>query len=188
MAALLYFAPLYLEGIANHWEVALFFVGLVLIGVEIFVLPGFGVAGISGLILMVLGISLAMVDNIVFEWDLSFALKAVFKSICIVIFSAAAALGLSIWGSRYFFESSALSRVMLQAEQKSSDGYVSFDDLSGMIGVVCSARSMLRPAGKIEVDGKLYDAVSEIGYINPGDRVKIVRYETGRLYVVKHNA
>ncbi|MDR3094026.1 MAG: nodulation protein NfeD [Bacteroidales bacterium] len=187
IAALLYFAPLFLEGIANHWELALFIVGLLLIGLEIFALPGFGVAGISGIILMVLGISLAMVDNIVFEWDWIYGLAALFKSVCLVVVSAAAALGLSIWAGRYFFENTALSRVMLQAVQKSSDGYISFDDWSYLVGVTGTARSVLRPAGKVEIDGKLFDAMSETGFINAGDAVKIIRFETGQLYVVRTN-
>ncbi len=185
IAALLYFAPLYLEGLANHWELLIFITGLALIGIEIFALPGFGVAGISGIILMVLGLSLAMVDNLVFEWDFTAGLVAVFKSICIVIGSAAAALVLSIWLGKSFLDNPRLKRVMLQAEQRSSEGYVSFDDLSGMIGVTGTARSMLRPAGKVDINGRLYDAICEIGYINPGEQVKVIRYETGQLYVIK---
>ena len=69
LAATIYFAPLYLEGIAENWEIALFIVGIILIGVEIFALPGFGVAGISGLFLAVTGLSLAMVDNIDFKTE-----------------------------------------------------------------------------------------------------------------------
>ncbi|GHT22090.1 hypothetical protein FACS189430_03360 [Bacteroidia bacterium] len=187
IAALLYFAPLFLEGIANHWELALFIVGLLLIGVEIFALPGFGVAGVAGIILMILGISLAMVDNIVFEWNLMYGVAALLKSVCLVVVSAAAALGLSIWAGRYFFEHTALSRVMLHAEQKSSEGYISFDDWSHLVGVNGTARSVLRPAGKVEIDGKLFDAMSETGFINAGDAVKIIRFETGQLYVVRVN-
>ncbi|GAI56184.1 unnamed protein product, partial [marine sediment metagenome] len=44
LAAILYFAPLYLQGLAENWELVLFVVGLILIGVEIFAIPGFGVA------------------------------------------------------------------------------------------------------------------------------------------------
>jgi len=183
IAALLYFAPLYLEGIASHWEMLIFITGLILIGVEIFALPGFGVAGIMGIILMVLGLSLAMVDNIVFKWDFTAGLVAVFKSTCIVVGSAALAFILSIWLGKSFLDNPHLSRVMLQAEQRSSEGYVSFDDLSGMVGVTGTARSMLRPAGKVDIDGKLYDAVCETGYINRGEQVKVIRFETGQLYV-----
>ncbi|MDR1156208.1 MAG: nodulation protein NfeD [Bacteroidales bacterium] len=185
IAALLYFAPLYLEGLANHWELLVFLTGLILIGIEIFALPGFGVAGVSGIILMVLGLSLAMVDNLVFEWDFTAGLIAVFKSICIVVGSSALALALSIWLGKSFLDNPRLKRVMLMAEQRSSEGYVSFDNLSGLIGVTGTACSMLRPAGKVDIDGKLYDAICEIGYINPGEQVKVIRYETGQLYVIK---
>jgi len=186
-AALLYFAPLYLEGLANHWELIIFFAGLVLIGIEIFALPGFGVAGVSGIILMVLGLSLAMVDKLVFRWDFTAGLLEVFKSICIVIGSSALALALSIWLGRSFLTNPRLKTIMLTAEQRSSEGYVSFDNLSGMVGVTGTARSMLRPAGKVDIDGKLYDAICEIGYINAGEQVKVIRYETGQLYVVRNN-
>ena len=185
IAALLYFAPLYLEGIANHWEMMLFFTGLILIGIEIFALPGFGIAGVSGIILIVLGLSLAMVDNIVFEWDFAAGLIAIFKSTGIVIGSAALALVLSIRLGKSFLDNPHLKKVMLTTEQLRSEGYISFDDLSGMVGVTGTARSMLRPAGKIDIDGKLYDAMCEIGYINPGERVKVIRFETGQLYVIK---
>jgi len=184
-AALFYFAPLYLEGLANHWELLIFFAGLVLIGIEIFALPGFGVAGVSGIILMVLGLSLAMVDKLVFRWDFTAGLIEVFKSICIVIGSSAFALAFSIWLGRSFLTNPRLKTIMLTAEQRSSEGYVSFDNLSGMVGVTGTARSMLRPAGKVDIDGKLYDAICEIGYINAGEQVKVIRYETGQLYVIR---
>ena len=187
LAALLYFAPLYLEGLANHWELLIFFTGLILIGIEIFAFPGFGVAGISGIVLMLLGLSLAMVDKLVFQWDFVAGLIAVFKSFCIVTGSSALALGLSIWLGKSFLDNPHLKKVMLTAEQRSSEGYVSFDNLSGLIGATGTARSMLRPAGKVDVDGKLYDAICEIGYINSGEQIKVIRYETGQLYVMKNN-
>ena len=186
-AALLYFAPLYLEGLANHWELIIFFTGLVLIGIELFALPGFGVAGVSGIILMILGLSLAMVDKLVFKWDFTAALIDVFKSTCIVIGSSALALVLSIWLGKSFLTNPHLKTIMLTAEQRSSEGYVSFDNLSGMAGLTGTARSMLRPSGKVDIDGKLYDAICEIGYINAGEQIKVIRHETGQLYVIKTN-
>ena len=183
IAALLYFAPLYLEGLANNWELLIFFAGLILIGIEIFAFPGFGVIGIAGIFLMVLGLSLAMVDNIVFEWDFSAGLIAIFKSTCIVVGSSVLALILSIWLGKSFLDNPYLKKVMLMAEQRSSEGYVGVDDLSGMIGATGTARSILRPAGKVYIEGKLYDAICEIGFINAGDKVIVIRYETGQLYV-----
>ena len=184
-AALLYFAPLYLEGLASHWELLIFIAGIILIAVEIFATPGFGVAGIAGIVLMVLGLSFAMVDSLVFEWDFTAGLIAVFKSICLVVGSALAAMIISIGLGKSFLDNPRLRTIMLTAEQRSCEGYISFDNLSSMTGSTGIARTMLRPAGKVEVDGILYDAVCETGYINADEKIKVIRFETGQLYVMK---
>ena len=46
IAAILYFTPYYLNGLAENWEILMFIAGLILLGVEIFVIPGFGFIGI----------------------------------------------------------------------------------------------------------------------------------------------
>jgi len=74
IAAILYFAPLYLEGLVENWEIVIFIVGVILLMVELFAIPGFGVAGISGIILMVAGLTLAMIDNEIFRDPINFDL------------------------------------------------------------------------------------------------------------------
>ena len=54
VALILYLVPYYLSGLAENWEIIVLFVGLVLIALEIFVIPGFGVAGISGIAMTVI--------------------------------------------------------------------------------------------------------------------------------------
>ena len=61
LGAVLYFSPLYLEGMVQNWEPILFVVGLLLIAVEIFVLPGFGIAGIAGIVAVVTGLAFAAI-------------------------------------------------------------------------------------------------------------------------------
>ena len=84
VALILYLVPYYLNGLADNWEIIALFLGLGLIGVEIFVLPGFGVAGIAGITLTVGSLILIMVNNNVFDFefvpanDLLFALAATF--------------------------------------------------------------------------------------------------------------
>ena len=64
IASLLYFAPLYIEGLADNWEIVIFVIGVILILVEVFAIPGFGVAGISGIIMVITGLTLSMVGNV----------------------------------------------------------------------------------------------------------------------------
>ena len=69
IVALFYFAPLYLEGLAANLEIMVFVAGVILLAVEIFAIPGFGVTGILGIFMMVMGLTLAMIDNTYFEFS-----------------------------------------------------------------------------------------------------------------------
>jgi membrane-bound serine protease (ClpP class) len=183
--AVLYFAPLYLEGLAANWEIILFIVGLILIAVEIFAIPGFGVTGITGIALVITGLTLSMIDSVVFELDLGRAIMAIFKALSIVMISITAALLLSLYFTKTVIGNSRIMGLSLKAEQRSSDGYISFDNKTNLIGTYGIAVTMLRPSGKVEIEGDIYDSISEAGYINQGEKVIVLRCETGQLYVEK---
>jgi membrane-bound serine protease (ClpP class) len=188
-AAILYFAPLYLEGLAENWELVLFFVGIVLIGVEIFAIPGFGVAGISGIILMVTGLTLSMVDNIVFKFDGMAGFEAILKSLFIVVISGLVSFILSLYLSKKLFTSRTFPHLALNTVQNTMNGFVGVESKiqKELIGKKGIAHTILRPSGKVIIDGEIYDAKSETGYVEKGDPVKVIRDETGQIYVVPDN-
>ncbi|MEL6617164.1 MAG: hypothetical protein AAFQ43_15590, partial [Bacteroidota bacterium] len=68
LGAGLFFAPHYLLGLAQSWEIALFVVGVGLLLVEVFVTPGFGVFGISGLVSVIVALLIALVPNVGFQF------------------------------------------------------------------------------------------------------------------------
>ena len=184
-ACLFYFAPLYLEGFASHWEIIAFIAGVILLLLEIFVIPGFGVAGVSGIALIVGALVFAGIDKVSFEFLGDFVLVIV-KSLFLVISSSLIALGLSMWlGSKLL--SSRRWAFALHAEQKAEDGYVGVDmSVRDVIGKSGQATTDLRPAGKVCVDGEIYDAVSLLGdYIARNTPVVVKKYQTGQVYVVK---
>ena len=184
-AALLYFAPLYLEGLAQNWELIAFAAGLILLALEIFVIPGFGIAGVSGIILIILSLTMAMVDNVAFKFEGVQALDKVLKAFLIVVFSIASAFILSIIISKKLFTTKSF-RLALNTVQKTEEGYLSFDlDQKKMIGKTGVAYTILRPSGRVEIDGEIYDAKAEISYIEKGDKIKVIRDEAGQLYVMK---
>jgi membrane-bound serine protease (ClpP class) len=164
VAAVLYFAPLYLEGLAENWELVIFIVGLLLITVEIFAIPGFGVAGIAGIILVVSGLTLAMVDNIVFELEWNIAFAEVIKRFFIVVTSMFLSLIISLYLGKHLFTSKAFAGLALDSKLNTEDGF---------LGVESQQKD------------QIYDAVSEYGFINKGEKVKVTRYETGQIYVIK---
>ncbi|MCQ2224220.1 MAG: nodulation protein NfeD [Paludibacteraceae bacterium] len=183
VAGLLYFAPLYIDGLADFWEAILFVIGVVLLLVEIFVIPGFGVAGILGIIFVVAGLTLSLLPNDWFNFkgvsnhalvvSLTTVLLALIGSIALIAYLA------SKIGTEGMFKNLALTK-----SQDLEDGYVSnnvsLNSLAGKEGV---AETDLRPSGKVLIEGEVYDAVAESGFVEKGAIVIVRKYEMGQMYV-----
>ena len=188
LAALLYFAPLYLEGMAENWEIIVFFIGVILMMVEIFAIPGFGVAGVAGIIAMVTGLTLSLVDNIVFN-EPEFTgegLNLLLKSLSLVLVSILLGLILSLWGTKKLLTTTAFGNLSLKSEQRLEDGFIGVEtEQLSLVGVNGVAHTVLRPSGMVRINEKVYDAKAEYGFIDKGEAVKVIRYETGQVYVVK---
>lgn len=186
VAALFYFAPLYLEGMAQHWELIVFIVGLILIALEVFVIPGFGVAGILGILMVLTGLTLSLVDNVVFEIDSARGFRLLLKSLLHVVISILLAFIVALYISRKVGTSRLFASWGLEKVQDQADGYISIDKhQKEMIGKIGVAKTVLRPSGRILIEGELFDAKSEIGYIEKGEKVRVLRDEAGQLYVIK---
>ncbi|MDI9605554.1 MAG: NfeD family protein [Bacteroidota bacterium] len=181
-AALLYFTPLYLTGYAESWEVLIFVLGLIFIVFEIFVIPGFGVVGITGIVLMLAALVLAAIGNIRFNFGV-IPFREVFKASMTVL----GGLGLGIIGIIYMSsrigKRGFLRKVALSADQ---EGFISVPmEPASLVGNVGVAATDLRPSGRVLMDGEYYDANSLKGFIDKGDEVVVVRYENFQLYVRK---
>ena len=189
VGALLYFAPAYVGHLAEHWEILMFVIGLILIGIEIFVIPGFGVCGISGIVLVILSLALSMVDNVEFyRWDGTIDITPVIKPLGIVIISSAAAIFGSVWLVRRLYPTKAFDHVALREEMKASDGYTGVvSGLEDMIGMEVTVFTDMRPSGKvISAYGKILEATMRFGgYASKGEVLKVIAAEQGRLYCDK---
>jgi membrane-bound serine protease (ClpP class) len=187
LAAILYFAPLYLEGLAENWEIVVFIIGLVLLGIELFVIPGFGVTGILGITFIVGGLVLALINNVKFNFEHVDGIQ-ILKAFAIVLSSMFLGFLLSLYLSQKLLlaQKGPLHNLSLHDVQEKEKGFVGIDpsllQLKGKTGI---AQTMLRPAGKVLIDGKIYDAVAETGLIEKGSPVTVVRIEAAQIYVEK---
>jgi membrane-bound serine protease (ClpP class) len=186
-AAVAYFAPLYLEGLAAHWEILLFVVGLILIAVEIFVLPGFGVAGLLGILLCFTALVLSLINNIVFDFQ-GVHPEKIMSALTTVVVALFGGFVLSLVLSKRLFtaDSGAFKNLSLHSIQDKNEGFVGVDTSSRiLVGKEGVAYTTLRPSGKVKIDGKLYDAVSGLGMIDRGEAIVVIRTESAQLYVEK---
>lgn len=184
-AAMLYFAPLYLEGLAEHWEILVFIAGVILIAVEIFVIPGFGVPGILGIILVVTGLTLSMTGNIGLDFT-GIPLTALLKSFFIVTIASFLSIITSFYLTRKMLTTTAFGHLALDSIQDAEMGFTSSNiNYKNMIGHKGIAHTVLRPAGKIKIGSDIYDATAEAGYIEKGDQIRVTSYQTSQLFVKK---
>jgi membrane-bound serine protease (ClpP class) len=184
VAAMLYFAPLYIEGIAENWEILVFVAGIILIFLEVMVIPGFGIAGVGGIVLIVFGLVLSLLNNVALDFSLV-TFNALLEAVFIVILSIFGSIIIAFFGVKHVLTNPnyglALTTVM-----NSSDGFVAAKlEPKGFIGSEAVAYTVLRPVGKIEIENSIYDATTDESFIDKGDKVKIVNFVNSQLVVRK---
>ena len=187
-ALVLYLVPYYLNGLAQNWEIIALFVGIVLILLEVFVIPGFGLAGITGIAMTVGAMVLIMVNNDFFNFDMVPLNDIIVASLAIFGGLTGGVLLLFVGGVR-LSHSGLFKRISLTDTQAQSEGYTSnFNTGMDLVGKTGTAYTVLRPSGKIMVEDQIYDAFSRGDYIEKGDTVKVLGIEGSTLRVRKVTA
>jgi membrane-bound ClpP family serine protease len=176
-----------LNGSISWLAVLLFILGLVLIGVEIFILPGMGVSGISGVLLVIISIGLVAYGHWPQsndEW-LGYGQKLGPFGVGILV-----AIGLAFTLAKYLKYIPWANRLILkpQGEGADEDGESPpaeslLPELAGLLGAIGVAATPLRPAGKTQFGDQFVDVVAEGGYVRPGTRVQVIEIEGNRVVV-----
>jgi membrane-bound serine protease (ClpP class) len=178
-----------IAGQSGWFEIALFLIGVILLLVEIFLIPGFGITGVSGIICIVTALLFAMLD-----WRPGSALPAteqLFRPIAVVAAGIIGSLVVLALVAKLMPHTPGINRMFLAMTMDKQRGYTpSGLDATGaaLLGKVGVARTVLRPAGKVAIDGKLYDVITEGEYIESGARVRVVSTDSNRIVVAEDPA
>jgi len=179
-AALLYFTPLYLDGLVQNWEIVVFFIGILLILLEIFVFQGLGISITLGIILVGVGLVFALIDNDYFTFE-NVRMPDVSRSILTVFSGTLMGMIIVIWLSSRIGEKGMFRKIALTADLTTSE---SVDQgVRNLVGKTGKAMTVLRPSGKVIIDNEVYDAVSNQGFIDRGTTVTVVKFENMQIYV-----
>lgn len=173
----LFFGSSFLLGLAGWEEIIFLGLGLIAIGVEVFVIPGFGFAGLLGIGLIGGAMVMAMLGAAPTGGDVMSALAVLGTSIVITA-------AIFIAWMRHLPNSTRWRGLLLQDSVKSGDGYLSAPVRGELIGKQALALTDLRPSGTAEIDGERIDVVSEGGFIKAGAEVTILRAD-GYRHVVR---
>jgi len=179
----LFFGGHYLIGLANWIEILLFVLGLALLSIEIFITPGFGVLGISGIIFIILSIFLTLVKHPIPKtpFDTGEHLRAFYT----IIISFLAAFVLSAITFRFLPKTPLWGKFVLLSSEKRDNGFVgASEEPAKLVGKQGFTRTALRPAGKAVFNEKLFDVVTEGDFIPKQSEVRVIRVEGNRIVVV----
>jgi len=167
--------------------VLLFLLGLVLIAIEVFLIPGFGVIGVSGVALVLVGLGLATVDRLPQtsqEWANFGGTMSSFG------FGLVVATGLAFVVARYLPSIPYANRLVLAPPGERAEAEVETDltasgsgEMASLLGAVGTAATMLRPAGMAQFGDAYVDVVTEGGFVPAGTRVQVVEIEGHRVVV-----
>lgn len=186
-AAIFYFIPYYLTGLAANWELILFFIGIIMIGIELVAIPGFGVLGISGAVLSISSLVLVMLGNDVFDFSLV-PWDKIFIASSTTLGGMVGSMLLLFLGGVQLANTSFFQRVALSHEERSSDGYTAkFRDIS-LLGMKGKAHTVLRPSGRVIIDNEVYDAFTRGEYILKDEPIEVISEEGTTLLVKKSEA
>lgn len=168
LATALFFGTQWITGVATWVEVLLFLVGLILLAIEL-VIPGFGIFGIAGIACVLFSLFLTLGGGI--------------GALNIMAGGTIAATVAFLVLLRYLPTSKLWHRLTLKDEQKTDSGYTSSVNLSSLADKEGIVLTFLRPAGTVEIEGKVYDVVSEGRFVEPGARIRVLSVNGNRIVV-----
>jgi len=176
IALILYLVPYYLNGLASYWEIIALFVGVALLIAEIFIIPGFGVAGISGIVLTVSSLILIMLNNDNFNFDYVPMRSLLMASLATVGGLTGGAL-LLFFGGAKLSDTKAFKKMALTDTQSSARGYSVNTQENSFLGKQGVAHTILRPSGKVLIDQQVYDAFTQGDFIEKGEAIEVISTE-----------
>jgi membrane-bound serine protease (ClpP class) len=171
----LVFLNQYLVGLAHYTELLLLLIGTLLIAVEVLVLPGFGVAGIAGILVLSAGLVLSFQGFVVPDPKLPWEGRLMIRNLALVVGSFAGALAVSLVMVRYVLP--GVSRVIKGPYLNATLGeaLVGSDEARSVaVGQTGVAVTALRPAGKVRIDSRKIDAITQGEFLDSGTPVQVV--------------
>jgi len=169
----------YIVNLADMVDILILVVGVILLIIEAFFIPGFGFFGVAGILLIAAGMFMSLIghwptvdtpdlQNALFQVSVSFIITFV---VAIAMFKIVPKTG--VW-----------RRIALGEETRADQGYVgTITDLDYLVGKIGKTLTLLHPTGTVFVGSERLDVVSEGGFIDKNTEVKIIKIEGNRIIV-----
>ena len=176
IALVLFFGSQYIVRLAGWEELLLFTVGIVLLAIEAFIIPGFGIAGVGGIVCIVASMYLSLVGRMPHIADFE---RAAYMMGCAILLTAAGAVLIL----RFLPGSALFRRLALETVEGADAGYTSADTDDSLMGAQGVTLTPLRPSGKALVGGRKLDVVAEGEFLDRDVSVTVTEARGSRVVV-----
>jgi membrane-bound serine protease (ClpP class) len=179
--------------LAGVEELALLIIGLGMLVIEALVIPGFGIFGILGLVSIAMAFTMSLVGMpLGLSWDLGLFSEAFTQVSWSLLGTFVALIAIiSLMPQRNILPSFLVLKTRLGEGTSSADPlnttFKSSPDQSELVGSRGTAETDLRPAGKVRIDQRIIDVVSEHAWISKGESIVVVHVEGVRVVVQKNS-
>jgi membrane-bound serine protease (ClpP class) len=186
-AAIIIFTVLFASnsmlGFVGSLEILLFLAGVVLLILELFLIPGFGAAGIGGFVLITISLLLSRQGFVIPEFSWQFdILRRNFINIGAGILGSIVLIALLF---SFFPRTGIFGRLVLQSSQLKDDGFGMQTDGSSdtLVGKSGRAVTTLRPSGKADIDGNILVVETDGEFLDAGAEIIVTRVNSNRILV-----
>lgn len=157
-----------IHNVADNMTIVTFVMGISLLALEIFI-PSFGVIGIIGTILTVYSVLDSYENSEI--------------GIAVLVLSALAIILTVTIYVKLGFSNNLFDSYVLKNENSGTRGYNSKRDYKDLVGRDGVSKSILRPTGRVEIDGNTYDAKSDSDFIGKDKEIEVVAIRDGHIVV-----
>lgn len=181
IALTLFFGSHYVIDLLGNIEIILFLAGAILIMLEVLVVPGFGITGISGILAILASFFFTLLGSNPSGNDLINAGAVLSSSFILTVVGVYLMI-------KYLPESKFLDFIIVRDRQSRGSGVKSSQSFTTLVGRSGTASTDLRLSGKISIEGKTYQAQSANSYIDSGEKIKVSKVEGNKIIVIKEEA
>lgn len=173
-------------GLANYTEVLIFVIGVILLAIEVFAIPGFGVTGVSGLILIFISLVLSFQNFVIptAPWEF----ESLYRNLLVIgtVFS----LSLLFFLITLFTSGNVLARSPIAHKENEgrADGFSSSQDYGALLNKEGLLLTDLHPTGYAEIGGTRTNVVSRGEFIPKGQTIRVVDISGNKIIVEERNA
>jgi membrane-bound serine protease (ClpP class) len=191
IALVIFVGAPYLTGLAGAWELIFIALGVLLLLLELFVIPGFGIAGIAGVVLILIGMFWSFIPSEPGPWRVIPQLPATWeamKSAAMAMMIAVVLSAVAMWYVAKWLPETTLGRQLVLSGEVARDqtldaGTTAIETAAVDVADRGVTLSVLRPAGKARLRGEVRDVVTQGEMIDQGAEIEVVSVSGNRIVV-----